>query len=266
MVNGTIRKVSLLFPTIFSGHQLKGTKATELAKYTLNNDDIYAIERDDVKTLRKARSHDVKLTYNLADSTAYVFQASLSESLNKTPGNYSVKDIIDGTNRYRSTNKESGKSNSPVLDLYFFRQLTPRQSVTANAVGTYIATKSSNYYDEGAPYQYDVNGKTVSALSEIIYENRLNPFTLSAGVNYRYKYTNNDYTGDAFALTELNQNSVYAFSEIKGWLKGLRYSLGLGTSYIHYNQNEHNYDFWTFRPQGDAGLWYHEWDATKLHL
>ena len=233
----------------FSGHQLKGTKATELAEYTLNNDDIYAIERDDVKTLRKVRSHDVKLTYNLADSTAYVFQASLSESLNKTPGNYSVKDIIDGTNRYRSTNKESGKSNSPVLDLYFFRQFTPRQSVTANAVGTYIATKSSNYYDEGAPYQYDVNGKTVSALSEIIYENRLNPFTLSAGVNYRYKYTNNDYTGDAFALTELNQNSVYAFSEIKGWLKGLRYSLGLGTSYIHYNQNEHNYDFWTFRPK-----------------
>ncbi len=233
----------------YSGYKLNGTKETELAEYTLNNGDIHTIERDDVETLRKAHSPDMKLTYNLADSTAYVFQASLSESLNKNPGGYSIKDIIDGTNRYSSTNRENGKSSSPVLDLYFFRQLTPRQSITANAVGTYIATKSSNYYDEGAPYQYDVDGKTVSALSEIVYENRLNPFTLSAGVNYRYKYTKNDYTGDAFALTELNQNNVYAFSELKGSFKDLRYSIGLGASFIHYNQNEHSYDFCTFRPK-----------------
>ena len=233
----------------YSGYKLNGTKVTELAEYTLNNGDIHTIERDDVETLRKAHSHDMKLTYNLADSSAYVFQASLSESLNKNPGNYSIKNIIDGTNRYSSTNRENGKSSSPVLDLYFFRQLTPQQSITANAVGTYIATKSSNYYDEGAPYQYDVDGKTVSALSEIVYENRLNPFTLSAGVNYRYKYTKNDYTGDAFALTELNQNNIYAFSELKGSFKDLRYSIGLGASYIHYNQNEHSYDFCTFRPK-----------------
>ena len=233
----------------YSGYKLNGTKGTELAEYTLNNGDIHTIERDDVETLRKAHSHDMKLTYNLADSTAYVFQVSLSESLNKNPDNYSIKDIIDGTNRYSSTNRENGKSNSPVLDLYIFRQLTPQQSITANAVGTYIATRSSNYYDEGAPYQYDVDGKTVSALSEIVYENRLKPFTLSAGVNYRYKYTKNDYTGDAFALTELNQNNVYAFSELKGSFKDLRYSIGLGASYIHYNQNEHSYDFCTFRPK-----------------
>ena len=246
----------------YSGYKLNGMRATEWAEYTLNDGGIHTIEREDVETLRKAHSHDMKLTYNLADSTAFVFQASLSESLNKTPGNYSIKDIIDGAKRYSSISRESAHSNSPVLDLYFFRQLTPRQSITANAVGTYIATKSSNYYDEGAPYQYDVSGKTVSALSEIIYENRLKPFTLSAGVNYRYKYTKNDYTGDAFALTELKQNNVYAFSEIKGSLKDLRYSFGLGASYIHYNQNEHNYDFWAFRPK--ATLAYNIMNGMQL--
>ena len=246
----------------YSGYKLNGMRATERAEYTLNDGGIHTIEREDVETLRKAHSHDMKLTYNLADSTAFVFQASLSESLNKTPGNYSIKDIIDGAKRYSSISRESAHSNSPVLDLYFFRQLTQRQSITANAVGTYIATKSSNYYDEGAPYQYDVSGKTVSALSEIIYENRLKPFTLSAGVNYRYKYTKNDYTGDAFALTELKQNNVYAFSEIKGSLKDLRYSFGLGASYIHYNQNAHNYDFWTFRPK--ATLAYNIMNGMQL--
>ena len=246
----------------YSGYKLNGMRASEWAEYTLNEGGIHTIEREDVETLRKAHSHDMKLTYNLADSTAFVFQASLSESLNKTPGNYSIKDIIDGAKRYSSISRESAHSNSPVLDLYFFSQLTPRQSITANAVGTYIATKSSNYYDEGAPYQYDVNGKTVSALSEIVYENQLKPFTISAGVNYRYKYTKNDYTGDAFALTELNQNSVYAFSEIKGSLKDLRYSFGLGASYIHYNQNEHHYDFWTFRPK--ATLAYNIMNGMQL--
>ena len=246
----------------YSGYKLKGMRVTELAEYTLNDGGIHTIGRDDVETLRKAHGHDMKLTYNLADSTAFVFQASLSESLNKTPGNYSIKDIIDGTKRYSSTNRESGNSNSPVLDLYFFRQLTPRQSITVNAVGTYIATKSSNYYDEGSPYQYDVNGQTVSALSEIVYESRLKPFMLSAGANYRYKYIKNDYTGDAFALTELNQNNVYAFSEIKGSFKNLRYSLGLGASYIHYNQNDHNYDFWTFRPK--ATLAYNIMNGMQL--
>lgn len=246
----------------YSGYKLNGMRATEWAEYTLNDGGIHTIEREDVETLRKAHSHDMKLTYNLADSTAFVFQASLSENLNKTPGNYSIKDIIDGAKRYSSISRESAHSNSPVLDLYFFSQLTPRQSITANAVGTYIATKSSNYYDEGAPYQYNVNGKTVSALSEIVYENQLKPFTISAGVNYRYKYTKNDYTGDAFALTELNQNSVYAFSEIKGSLKDLRYSFGLGASYIHYNQNEHHYDFWTFRPK--ATLAYNIMNGMQL--
>lgn len=233
----------------FSGHKSNGTDQAEIANYTLNDGSIHAIERNDAETLRKAHAHDLKLTYNLADTTAFVFQTSLSGRLSKTPGNYSIREIAEGTDCYTATSRESSRFCTPVLDLYFFRQLTPRQSITANAVGTYIATKSSSYYDEGAPYQYDVKGKTASALSEVIYENRLKPFTISAGVNYRYKYTCNDYTGDASALTSLNQSNVYAFSEIKGSVEDINYSLGVGASHIHYNQNQHNYDFWTFCPK-----------------
>ena len=63
-----------------------------------------------------------------------------------------------------ATSRDNEKSWFPVLDLYFFRQLTSHQSITANAVGTYISTQSSSYYDEGSPYQYDVKGKTASRL------------------------------------------------------------------------------------------------------
>ena len=246
----------------FSGNKSNGSEVKETGDYTLNDGSIRTIERNDVETLRKGLTHNVKLTYNYADSTAYVFQVSLSDNIGNEPGNYSIKDVIDGGVHQTATYRNSSRSNSPVLDLYLFRQLTPRQSITANAVGTYINTNTSNYFDEVVPYKYDVKGRTASALTEVIYENKLKPFDFSAGLNYRYKYTKNDYLGDAYALTEMNNNNLYGFGEIKGMLKDFRYALGLGVSYIHYNQNEHNYDFWTFRPK--ASLAYNFKNGMQL--
>ena len=232
-----------------NGSKSKGSKTMQNANYTLTDGSIYTIERNDVETLRKYISHNAKLTYNWADSTATVFQTSLSGALNKTPDNYSIKEIIDGNHSYKATSRDGSKDLSPVLDLYFFRQLTPKQSIIANAVGTFISTKTNSFYDEGTPYKYNVDGKSASLLSEMIYENRLKPFTLSAGLNYRYKHTRNDYTGDATARTRMNDNKLYAFGEIKGSIKQFQYSLGTGVSYIHYTQNEHTYNFWTYRPK-----------------
>lgn len=232
-----------------SGYKNKGEKSKQLSQYTLTDGSIYTIERNDVESLSKAIAHDTKLTYNWSDSTATVFQTSLSGAFNNTPDNYNLKDITDGSRQYQATSREHNKSLSPVLDIYFFRQLTPRQSITANAVGTYISTQTGSYYDEGTPYQYDVDGKTASLLTEVIYENRLKPFTLSTGLNYSYKHTKNDYLGDASALTNTNNNRLYAFAEIKGMLQPLHYTLGAGASYIHYTQNGHRYNFWTFHPK-----------------
>ena len=232
-----------------NGGKSKGSNILQNANYTLTDGSIYTIERNDVETLRKYISHNAKLTYNWADSTATVFQTSLSGALNKTPDNYSIKEIIDGNHSYKATSRDGSKDLSPVLDIYFFRQLTPKQSIIANAVGTFISTKTNSFYDEGTPYIYNVDGKSASLLSEMIYKNRLKPFTLSAGLNYRYKHTRNDYTGDATARTRMNDNKLYAFGEIKGSIKQFQYSLGTGVSYIHYTQNEHTYNFWTYRPK-----------------
>ena len=245
-----------------SGYRTKGEKSRQTADYTLKDGRIYTIERNDVESLRKSISHDTKLTYNWADSTATVFQASLSGAFNNAPDNYTVKDIVDGTRQYKATSRAKDKSYSPVLDIYFFRQLTPRQSITANAVGTYISTQTSSFYDEGAPYKYDVDGKTASLLTEVIYENRLKPFTFSTGLNYSYKHIKNDYLGDASSLTKTNNNRLYAFAEIKGMLQPFSYTLGMGASFIHYTQNGHRYNFWTFHPK--ASLTYQINNSMQL--
>lgn len=245
-----------------NGRKTKNVKSNQLAEYTLTDGSVYTIERNDVETLSKYIAHNAKLTYNWADSTATIFQASLSGSLNRTPDNYKVKSIVDGSHPYEAISRDDSKDYSPVLDLYFFRQFTPQQSITANIVGTYISTQTNSFYNEGTDYQYDVNGKTTSLLSEIIYENRLKPFTLSAGLNYSYKHTKNDYSGDASALTQTDNNRLYAFGEIKGSLQQLRYSLGAGVSYIHYAQDNHTYNYWTFRPK--VSLTYHFNNALQL--
>lgn len=255
-------KSELSFSYDVSGYKTKGEKSRQTADYTLKDGRIYTIERNDVESLRKSISHDAKLTYNWADSTATVFQASLSGAFNNAPDNYTVKDIVDGTCQYKATSRAKDKSYSPVLDIYFFRQLTPRQSLTANAVATYISTQTSSYYDEGAPYKYNVDGKTASLLTEVIYENRLKPFTFSTGLNNSYKYIKNDYLGDASSLTKTNNNRLYAFAEIKGMLQHFSYTLGTGASYIHYTQNGHRYNFWTFHPK--ASLTYQINNSMQL--
>ena len=248
-------KSELSFSYDISGYRTKGEKSKQSAEYTLTDGSIYTIERNDVEALRKSIAHDAKLTYNWADSTATVFQASLSGTFSNTPDNYNIKDIVDGTRQYKATSRAKDKSYSPILDLYFFRQITPRQSLTANAVATYISTQTSSFYDEGTPYKYDVDGKTASLLTEVVYENRLKPFTLSTGLNNSYKYIKNDYLGDASSLTKTNNNRLYAFAEIKGMLQPFSYTLGMGASYIHYTQNGHRYNFWTFHPKATLTYW-----------
>ena len=217
-------------------------RTEETAHYHLNDGSVYTIRRNDLASRNQSLNNQLKLTYNLADSTRYVFQASLSGDFSHVPNNFNQKQIVDGEQTYTALEQQQSRSGSPVLDLYYFQQFTPRQSLTLNAVGTYIGTRSSDSYDEGSPYSYDVDGRTYSLLSEAIYENQLKPFTLSAGLNYSQKYTNNEYAGDVSAATPIHHNRVYLFSEIKGLWGNLRYSAGIGGSYLHYRQQAHSYD------------------------
>ena len=68
------KKSALSVSYNYNGCRLKGNGMNEVAEYTLNNDDIYTIERNSISSLYQQQEHDIKLTYNLADPTAQVFQ------------------------------------------------------------------------------------------------------------------------------------------------------------------------------------------------
>lgn len=246
----------------FGYKDFKGNRTDETAHYRLTDGSVRTIGRNDIASRSRSLSNGLQLKYNLADSADYVFQASLNAGFSHVPDNYNRKQILEGNEEYLATQRERNRSSSPVLDLYFFKQLTPRQSLTLNAVGTYIATSLRSSYDEGAPYAYRVEGKTYSLMSEAIYENRLKPFTFTAGANYMQKYTKNKYTGDVNSVNPMHNRSVYAFAEIKGKLGLIRYVAGVGGSYLDYRQQAHDYQYWLFRPK--ASVAYNPVQAVQL--
>lgn len=246
----------------FGYKDFKGNRTHETAHYLLTDGSTHTIERNDLASRSRNFNNGLQLKYNLADSADYVFQASLKADFSHVPNNYNRKRIIEEDEQYIATQRERNRSSSPVLDLYFFKQLTPRQSLTLNAVGTYIATSLRSSYDEGAPYAYRVEGKTYSLMSEAIYENRLKPFTFTAGANYMQKYTKNKYTGDVNSVNPMHNRSVYAFAEIKGKLGPIRYVAGVGGSYLDYRQQANDYQYWLFRPK--ASVAYNPVQAVQL--
>ena len=227
----------------------RGFRSSESADYTLNNGSHYLVSRNQTDGRSRRFGNQFEIKYSLADSATYVFQANLSVGGGNTPGNYADFVYRDGTieKSFRTINVSS--DFSPTLDLYFFHQLGKHQSITANVVGSSIYTDKRGYNGEEGDYAYEVNGRTWSLESEAIYENKLKPFTLSAGLEHSLSFTNNEYTGDVSALNKMRRGELYLFSEVKGRWKQLGYSAGVGVANKTYSQENYSFNYWTFRPK-----------------
>ena len=240
-------ELALTFTSLYKDQ--RGFRSSETADYTLNNGSHYLVSRNQTAGRSRRFGNQFEIKYSLADSATYVFQANLSVGGGNTPGNYADFVYRDGTveKTYRTINVSS--DFSPTLDLYFFHQLGNHQSITANVVGSSIYTDKRGYNGEEGDYAYEVNGRTWSLESEAIYENKLKPFTLSAGLEHSLSFTNNEYTGDVSAFNKVRRGELYLFSEVKGRWKRIGYSAGVGVANKTYSQENYSFNYWTFRPE-----------------
>ena len=224
------------------GYQnFKGEEYEEKATYKLESAEEYNLLRQQLDGQNKSLDHNLQLTYSLSDSN-YVFQSKLSVRRDIQPDRTWTR--FEGYEDHSSS-----RTSSPLLDLYFHRDFAGHQSLTANAVGTYIKTDSHTEHNEEGNYAYDVKGNTYSLWTEAIYENRLKPFTLSLGTQYGQKYIDNVYSGDAEATNAIRSSLFYFFGQMKGHLGKLGYMGGLGISTRYYRQAEWNDRFLLFRPK-----------------
>ena len=240
-------ELALTFTSLYKDQH--GFRSSEVADYTLNNGSHYLVSRNQTDGRSRRFGNQFEIKYSLADSATYVFQANLSVGGNNTPGNYADFVYRDGTIEKSFRTIDVASSFAPTLDLYFFHQLGKHQSITANVVGSSIYTDKRGYNGEEGDYAYEVNGRTWSLESEAIYENKLKPFTLSAGLEHSLSFTNNEYTGDVSALNKMRRGELYLFSEVKGRWKRIGYSAGVGLANKTYSQENYSFNYWTFRPK-----------------
>lgn len=230
-----------------------GGLTSETANYLLDDGSRHAISRTMVDNRKRSYDNSIELKYNLADSASYVFQTTLSTALSNSPRTFSHRLIAEtGKDDYVATESDKERTASPVLDIYYYRQLGKHQSITANVVGTYINTVSNRFYDEGSPYSYDVDGKTYSLIGEAIYSNRLKPFKFSTGINVNWKYMDNAYGGDVSSVNAIHRAGVYAYAQINGNLRKLGYMAGVGVSDERYHQGDHRFNYWLWRPKAQV--------------
>ena len=243
-------------------HRLTGEEYDERAKYQLGSvvggsssvkdssgpnvpAETEEIHRHLTSACSTGLDHNAQLTYSLSDSN-YVLQVRLSADSHLRPTRSKHTMEVDDT---AFINRSSSRATTPSLDIYYHQDFSHHQSLTANAVGTYIKSKGHSESNEGDSYAYDTEGRTRSLWAEGIYENRLRPFTLSTGLQFSQRYSHNTYEGDVEATNDLHVSSIYLFSQLKGHLGKLNYVGGIGGSHRSYNQGTTHQHFWLFRPK-----------------
>lgn len=227
----------------------KGDRTKEKATYLLNNNTLYQMERNDLSSRNRAFNNDLQLKYTLADSASYVFQATLSTGFNHQLNADKTYHTITPEATFLSEIRNNERSFAPTLDLYYYHRLGKTSNLTANLVGTSIETKGDNYFNEATPYIYKVDGRMRSLYSELIYEQKLRPFTVSLGLKGSLKHIKNQYLGNVESLNKMDYSTLYMFTEAKGMWKNLGYTAGLGVTNARYKQAIDKYNYWLFRPK-----------------
>ena len=233
-----------------------GMNEVEHAEYLMADNKYSKVERNTNGIINRNTMHDIQARYSWINADGSAFLTTLSTSIDNNPRDFRKTDVAysDGRNT-TETIDNSEKTISPLLDLYFKTQLGKSQSLVANATGSFTHTDYAYLFiSDDTSFGYNTLGKTWSLKSEAMYENRMKPFTLSAGLRYAQKYIDNDYSGDATLVSQIHSSNIYAFSQIQGSLWKIGYMVGLGLSREYYRQGETTYDRVWLRPKLNLSL------------
>ena len=233
-----------------------GMNEVEHAEYLMADNKYSKVERNTNDIINRNTMHDIQARYSWINADGSAFLTTLSTSIDNNPRDFRTTDVAYSDGRNTSeTIDNSEKTISPLLDLYFKTQLGKSQSLVANATGSYTHTDYAYLFiSDDKSFGYNTLGKTWSLKSEAMYENRMKPFTLSAGLRYAQKYIDNDYSGDATLVSQIHSSNIYAFSQIQGSLWKIGYMVGLGLSREYYRQGETMYDRMWLRPKLNLSL------------
>lgn len=213
-------------------------------------------EQKGVKAPMEYQTHVINLSYNLTNPDNYVFNVVLKDNIyNSSQTN--AHNLFYSNSPKSTFSKQDGDyfNNTPVLDVYYRKELKNKQSITINAVGTYIKTDNETDYTESqndvilTDIYNRVKGNKYSLITEAVYNKEFEKMVFSAGAKHTQGYADNKYTGNNPFTSNMKNADTYLFAQLQGSLsKKLSYTIGLGGARVWFKEGQNEATFHTLRP------------------
>lgn len=202
------------------------------------------------------------LSYSFLDPDNILFVANLS---------YDFFDVPTSTEKsYLYTDKQSEilinkidstiyRDQKPSFSLYFQKNLSNKQFVAFDIVGSYFNISSIDSYHETedtitvTDIFSDVNGRKYSVIAEGIYEKEWDKGKISAGLKQNLSFSDNEYRGTLNYDSKMNQYLTSGYLEWSAKINRMNYAIGVGGTFIRMHQKAEDYSNIRFNPSLKVG-------------
>lgn len=195
-------------------------------------------------------SHNLTLSYNVANTKNRVFDVKFSMGWSGFPDRTLSEQVIDNDAAYEIVTSKKSEQSYPTLKLYYADKLDKKNSFSVYVATAYINSE----YKRGIHLPtlqnlYDVSGEKYSAKTELNFTHSLSQTAqLNIGYQQTGAYTKNEYSSSSDSRYTMHNDSQYLYGEYSVKFKKLGMHIGLGESRDYFKSSDGDYTFWSFRP------------------
>jgi len=243
---------------------LGGSESGERAHTRLAQDfSTGKIENNEVgePTRYKTYPVNVSLNYNWTNGDNNMLNIRLRDNMAYTPYGPSDRDsrLYQPTDSFEIHDHDKSSSQSPSLDIYYQHNLSHKQHLYFDVVGTYINTHSDRRFlqtplrgsasTDTTDVISRVRGDKWSLIGEAIYEKEWENIMLTVGARHNQQWVKNTYLGSTEATVNMKTAETYAFAEMRHRVDKFSYVVGIGVMHTLIDQAGQKQSTWIARPQ-----------------
>lgn len=200
----------------------------------------------------KAQYHTIGLSYNLLKKDNYMFSAIGRFTYDYNYRNYLANLYENKALLGRQSSFDDARNLLPELDLYFSKQLTPKQSLSVNVVGGYNDSEFGYWYKEEADGDYftsfTADGSRYNLIGEVKYQNQYHEnHKILLGAREKLFFEDDRYSNET-GTRETDNNDFYFYGDMSGTFNKFFYHAALAGTVTSYKQGGRDFTFWSFEP------------------
>lgn len=204
---------------------------------------------------------NIGLRYANVEAEKYIFQAKLNMIINSNYMKGSGRSFftIDNTeNLHNTVHNSNANYTNPTLDLYYSKNISKKDELSVNLIGSFYNTKSYKFdYEwrisddiEIFNNDTDLKAKQVGIVGEIAHVHNFGKGKLGSGYRISNTYIDNDLINllgnYRYSVNYLEQ---YLYTEYSSKRNKFSYRLGIGLTNIHNKSAEITQDDWAPTPK-----------------